>query len=108
MTQSTADNPKEGTDDTMSKLVGALLLELANDVPDRLGMETVRADLFAASKVYETGKKKDLALRFYLAIRSLLHELEHLEKAAGQGASHHEPVANENYPAPQHDGQYQN
>jgi len=108
MTQFTADNPEEGTDDTMSKLVGALLLELANDVPDRSGMETVRADLFAASKVYESGKKKDLALRFYLAIRSLLHELEHLEKVAGQGASHHEPVANENYAPPPQEGQYQN
>jgi hypothetical protein len=60
----------------MSKLVGALIEELAHDVPDDPRLETVRADILAASKSYEAGKKKDLALRFYLAVRSLLQELE--------------------------------
>ena len=64
----------------MSKLVGALLLELAEDVPDKPGYESVRADLLAASQMYEQGKKKDLVLRFYLAFRSLFHELKRLEK----------------------------
>jgi len=62
--------------DGMSKLVGALIEELAHDVPDDPRLETVRADLLAASKSYEAGRKKDLALRFYLAVRALLQELE--------------------------------
>jgi hypothetical protein len=66
----------DGDRNSMSKLVGALIEELAHDVPDDPRLETVRADLLAASKSYEAGKKKDLALRFYLAVRSLLQELE--------------------------------
>jgi hypothetical protein len=58
----------------LSSLIGALLGELAIEVPDDL--ETVRADLFAASRSYESSKKKELALRFYLAMRTLLHEYE--------------------------------
>jgi len=97
----------------MSKLVGALLVELAYDVPDKPGFESVRADLLAASAVYESGDKKDLVLRFYLAIRSLFHEIKRLEKMeaarnregtggsdAGQGAFN-EPGMNQNFPAPQ-------
>jgi hypothetical protein len=88
------ENRSEAADEGMSKLVGALLVELANEVPDRPGFESVRADLLAASKVYEDGKKKDLVLRFYLAMRSVFHELKRLEKleaarvkeAAGQTA----------------------
>jgi hypothetical protein len=60
----------------MGKLVGALIEELASDVPDDPRLETVRADLLTASRSYESGEKQDLALRFYLAIRSLLHEIE--------------------------------
>ena len=60
----------------LSSLVGALLGELAGEVPDDPKLETVRADLMAASRTYESSKKKDLALRFYLATRSLLHEYE--------------------------------
>jgi hypothetical protein len=78
----------------MSKLVGALIEELAADVPDDPRLETVRADLLTASRAYESGEKQDLALRFYLAIRSLLHEIERLPrgeslkfKAAGAAAS---------------------
>jgi hypothetical protein len=63
-----------GPDAALSNLVGALIEELADEVPDDPCLETVRADLLAASISYETGKKKDLALRFYLAIRSLLSE----------------------------------
>jgi len=111
MTHPTIENPSEAVDDTMSKLVGALLRELADDVPDRPGFESVRADLLAAGKVYEDGKKKDLVLRFYLAIRSLFHELKRLEKEraeamrakdagapdAGQGVSYHQPEPQQNF-----------
>jgi len=64
----------------LSNLVGALIGELAGEVPDDPKLETVRADLLAASHSYENGKKKDLALRFYLAMRSLLHEYEMLHE----------------------------
>jgi hypothetical protein len=63
---------------SLNSLVGALLEELAHEVPDDPKLETVRADLTAASRSYESYKKKDLALRFYLAMRSLLHEYEAL------------------------------
>ena len=62
----------------MNKLIGALIEELAHDMPDDPRLETVQADLLAAARSYETGKKKDLALRFYLAVRALLQEIEHL------------------------------
>jgi hypothetical protein len=61
-------------------LVGALLEELTDDLPDEGNLEAVRADLMAASRSYESSKKKDLALRFYLATRSLLREYELLEE----------------------------
>ncbi len=106
----TEDHAKEESNDTMSKLVGALILELADDVPDKPGLETVRADLFAASKVYENGKKKDLALRFYLAIRSLLQEVDRLEKAENTqhvSQDNQQQGSNQNqYAQQQHDGQY--
>jgi hypothetical protein len=105
--------PNQRAEDTMSKLVGALLVELAYDVPDKPGFESVRADLLAASAVYESGEKKDLVLRFYLAIRSLFHEIKRLEKMeaekyrettagsdAGRGAFH-EPGMNETFPGSQ-------
>jgi len=62
----------------MNKLIGALIEELAHDMPDDPRLETVQADLLAASRSYESGKKKDLALRFYLAVRALLQEIEHM------------------------------
>lgn len=62
----------------MSKLIGALIEELAHDMPDDPRLETVQSDLLAASRCYESGKKKDLALRFYLAVRALMQEIEHL------------------------------
>jgi hypothetical protein len=81
---------EQGADSTMSKLVGALIEELAHEVPDDPRLEIVRADLLAASGAYESGKKKDVALRFYLAARALLQEMERLQapkfKEAGTGA----------------------
>ncbi len=68
-----------GPGSTLTDLVGALLAELAAEVPEDARLETVRADLLAASRSYETAKKKDIALRFYLATRSLLHECEFLQ-----------------------------
>jgi hypothetical protein len=110
MTHSNFENPNDAADDPMSKLVGALLLELANEVPDKPGLESVRADLLAAAKVYEDGKKKDLVLRFYLATRSLFHELRRLEKLeaarntgprpdSGQGTSFYQQESHQNYPS---------
>ena len=72
--------PASGSSGTLSDLVGALLEELADGVPNDPHLETVRADLLAASRTYENGKKKDLALRFYLAMRSLLREHELLQE----------------------------
>jgi len=62
-----------------SDLVGALIAELAAEVPDDPRLETVRGDIAAVSRSYESSKKKDIALRFYLATRSLLHEYESLQ-----------------------------
>jgi hypothetical protein len=77
-----------GPANALSNLVGALIQELADEIPDDPYLETVRADLLAASRSYESAKKKDLALRFYLAMRSLLREnailqerLKHAEAA---------------------------
>ena len=72
---------EQGAESTMSKLVGALIEELAHEVPDEPRLEIVRADLLAASSAYESGKKKDVALRFYLAARSMLQEIERLQPA---------------------------
>jgi len=64
----------------MGNLMGALIEELARDVPDDPRLETVRADILTASRSYETSDKRDLALRFYLAVRSLLMEVERLQQ----------------------------
>ena len=71
--------PEKGPSAALSNLVGALLGELVDEMPDDPRLETVRADLLAASRGYETSRKKDLALRFYLATRSLLREHELLQ-----------------------------
>lgn len=68
------NGPEGGPGGALSNLVGALIQELADEIPDDPYLETVRTDLQAASRQYETGSKKDLALRFYLATRSLLRE----------------------------------
>jgi hypothetical protein len=79
--------PEKAPSATLNNLVGALLEELADEISDDLKLESVKTDLVAASHSYENGKKKDLALRFYLATRSLLREYEllhdqlrHMEK----------------------------
>jgi hypothetical protein len=72
--------PEKGPGAALNNLVGALLEELADDMPDDPKLESVRADILAASRSYETSKKKDLALRFYLATRSLLRENELLQE----------------------------
>ena len=77
----------------------------------------MKADLLAASHAYEYAQKKDLALRFYLAFRSLLHLQDRIDKfeaakatsaAAGsdmgQNAPYQQQQTNENYFPPQFDG----
>jgi hypothetical protein len=63
-----------------NNLVGALIGELADEVPDDPNLESVRADLLSASRSYEHDKKKDLALRFYLAMRSVFSAHEALQE----------------------------
>jgi hypothetical protein len=75
------------TGSALHNLVGALIEELANEVPDDPYLETVRADLLAASSSYETCGKEDLALRFYLAIRSLLRKHVLLQERLRKGES---------------------
>ncbi len=70
----------------MGNLMGALIEELAKDVPDDPRLETVKSDILTASRVYETSDKKDLALRFYLAMRSLLLEVERLQSETSKGS----------------------
>ena len=81
--------PGSSSGGALSNLVGALIDELVDEVPDEAYLETVRADLQAASRSYETGKKEDIALRFYLATRALLHEhallQDRLRKAESAG-----------------------
>ena len=79
--------PEKEPSTTLNNLVGALLEELAEEISDDLKLEAVKTDLVAASRSYENSKKKDLALRFYLATRALLREyellhdrLKHVEK----------------------------
>jgi hypothetical protein len=66
--------PQPSSGGALTNLVGALIEELADEVPDDAYLETVRADLQAASRSFETGRKEDIALRFYLVTRGLLHE----------------------------------
>jgi hypothetical protein len=72
--------PETNSSAALSNLVGALIEELADEVPDDPKLETVKADFLAASRSYETCKKEDLALRFYLAMRSFLREYELLQE----------------------------
>jgi hypothetical protein len=72
--------PEKNSGAVLSNLVGSLIGELADEVPDRPSLEGVRADLTAASQSYATDMKKDLCLRFYLAIRALLRENELLQE----------------------------
>lgn len=72
--------PEKGSVTAPSSLVGALIGELAHEVPDDPSLEGVRADLLAVSRSYESDKKKDLALRFFLALRSLLRAHQKLQE----------------------------
>ncbi len=72
---------------TLSSLVGALIGELSDEVPDDPALEGVRSDILAARRSYETGDKQDLALRFYLAMRSLLYEHALLKERVSQAES---------------------
>jgi len=62
-----------------SSLVGGLIEELAHEVPDDPYLETVRTDLLAASRA-DDSEAQDLALRLYLAARSLLRENSYLKE----------------------------
>lgn len=64
----------------LRRLLGALLEELADEVPHDPFPETVRADLLAASRSYGTDNSEDAAMRSYLAIRSLLSECGRLQR----------------------------
>jgi len=72
--------PETGSGPALRNLVAELIEELADEMPDDARLEIVRADLLAAGRSYENAKKKDLALRFYLAMRSLLREHESLHE----------------------------
>ena len=63
--------PETASGGALGSLVGGLLEELANEVPDEPRLDTVRMDLIAASRL-SGHQQKDLTLRFYLAFRSLL------------------------------------
>jgi len=91
--------PETGSE--INRLVGALLAELAHELPESVHLEGVRADLLAASRSYEEGKKQDLALRFYLAFRSMLYEFNRLQKIESQRT--YAPVSSagdSSYPGP--------
>jgi len=64
----------------MNNMIGALIEGLADEAPNDPYLETVGIDLLAASRSYATGKKEDLVLSFYLAIRSLLREYAFLQE----------------------------
>jgi hypothetical protein len=78
-------------ENNMSKLMGALIAELATQVPTDSRLEIVRSDLLAASTLYQSGKRDELTLRFYLVITFLLRELQQLNQrllaGEAQGAS---------------------
>jgi hypothetical protein len=63
-----------------SSPVGALIEDLAYELPDDPYFETVRTDLLSASRSDGEGQEKDLMLRLYLAFRSLLREHAILRK----------------------------
>ncbi len=66
--------PEKSSGSAVTSLVGALIGELVDEVSDDSSMEGVKADLLAVSRSYEIDQKKELSLRFYLAIRGLLRE----------------------------------
>jgi len=89
----------------LGNLVGALIGELADEVPDDPNMEVVRADLLGAARAFEGDDKKDMSLRFYLAIRSLLKEndllRERLRKSERERRMDLHPASDAPPPAPE-------
>jgi len=73
--------------------MAALLTELADEAPNTAAFETVRADLRAASRAFEHGTKTDLALRLYQVIRSMFHELGHMNVTPTAEHEQHNPEA---------------
>jgi len=71
---------EEGSNSVSASPVGALIEDLAHEVPDDPYFETIRTDLLSASRSDKTGQEKDLILRLYLAIRSLLREHARLRR----------------------------
>ena len=69
----------KGSGSPSSSLVGSLIEELAHEMPDEPYLETVRTDLLAASRS-DYSEQKDLVLRLYLAVRSLLREHSFLKE----------------------------
>ena len=64
------------TEDTMSKLVGALLLELVADVPDKPGYESVKADLLAASQAASMRRRRTWPCAFiWPSARSFIYRI---------------------------------
>jgi len=100
---------EHASESNMSKLMGALIAELASQVPTDSRLEIVKSDLLAASTLYDSGKRDELTLRFYLVITFLLRELQQLNQrrladeahAEGPLAGGHdqEPAVNRFYPA---------
>jgi hypothetical protein len=71
----------------MSGLVGALIEELAYDLPDDLFFETVRTDLLRANRA----RNADKTLRFYLLIKWLLRERILLQRRLNRAQSEMDP-----------------
>ena len=71
----------------MSGLVGALIEELADDLPDDLFFETVRTDLLRANRARDADK----TLRFYLLIKWLLRERILLQRRLNRAQSEMDP-----------------
>jgi hypothetical protein len=60
-------------------LVGALIEELADEIPDDAGLEMVKADLLGVVQTAEASGDNETPLRFYLAMRALLREYAALQ-----------------------------
>jgi hypothetical protein len=68
-------------------LIGALIEELADNLPDDLSFETVRAELLGANRARDADK----TLRFYLLIKRLLRDRILLQKRLGLAQSAIDP-----------------
>lgn len=91
--------PEKTASANMTNLVGALLQELADELPDDPKLESVRADFLTLSRTYESSKRKDLVLRFYLATRGLIREYEALQERVKRAEKRHLEPPNFETPA---------